>query len=192
MHHAPNRSVGGSRDAGRVDNAKHAFLAMGGNPAIEEEWVGVIDDLFKDEILDLDTGSERCIRSLVARCQLGALCNGVVVGPPHELDSITHARVEGERNISEDTLGRCDDHSVGSPATGTSTGTSSVHRRGRLGSRRCAKLSLALLNAAIVTGAPVVATRTVACISRWSGTTSPGVHGIILDRRRLWLPLASR
>ena len=85
---------------------------MSGNGAVEEKRICVVDNLFKDEVLQLNTGSEGRVGSLVARSKLRALGDGVVVGAPDELDGITDGSVDSERDITEDTLGRSDPHDV--------------------------------------------------------------------------------
>lgn len=89
---------------------------MSWGTAVEEGRVGVIDNLREREGLVLGAGSEGSVGGLVARSQLRRLGDGVVVGAPHEQDGVTDRGIDGERNVTENTLGRCDDDSVGSTA----------------------------------------------------------------------------
>ena len=105
---------------------------MGGNGAVEEERVCIVDDLLKDKVFQLKTRGKGRIRSRVARSELRTLCDGVVIGAPDKLDGITDGSVDGERDITEDTLGRSniDDVSLAGLAGGAIVGR---HRRGIIG-----------------------------------------------------------
>lgn len=128
---------------------------MGGNGAVEEDRIGVVDDLLKGEVLELNTRGERRIGSLVARSELGALGDGVVVSTPDELDGITDGSVDGEGDVTEDTLGRGNPDDMGLAGLGGSVLGSVLG-----GSQR--ELGLALLNAVVEgVASPVVASRTV-------------------------------
>lgn len=156
LHHRSNGRRT-SESVGRVNDTEHALGAVVGESAIEEDGVGIVDDLFKGEALLLNTGGERRIGSLVARSKLRSLGDGVVVCAPDELDGITDGSVDGERDITKDTLGRSNPNDVGL----ASLGGGAVGRR-VLGRRHRGKLGLALLNAVferIVS--PLVASRSV-------------------------------
>ena len=66
-----------------------------------------------DEALVLFTRSERSVRGLVARSQFGTLSDGVLVGSPHEFDSVSDRGVDSEGVVTEDTLSRSDNDGVG-------------------------------------------------------------------------------
>jgi hypothetical protein len=132
---------------------------VGGNRAVEEDRVGIIDDLLEDEVLQLNTRGEGRIEGLVARSELRALGDGVVVGAPDELDGITNGSVDGEGEVSEDTLGRGNPDNV-------SLASLSGSFRGRGQSR---ELGLALLNTVV------------------EGVASPGVTPRTIGRGRLGL-----
>jgi hypothetical protein len=99
---------------------------MTGDGAHEEDGLGGVDDLGEGEGSALDTRGEECVAGLVAGSELIGLGDGVVLGVPLELDGVTDGCVDGERNVTEDTLGRCNDDSVGSTSSvATSRGRSS-------------------------------------------------------------------
>jgi hypothetical protein len=60
--------------------------------------------ILTSEGLVLFTGHEGRIARLVAESKLGRLGHSVVVGTPHEHDSIAHRRIEDKRYISKNTL----------------------------------------------------------------------------------------
>ena len=126
---------------------------MGGNGAVEEERVGIVDDLLKDEVLQLNARGEGRVGSLVAGSELRAFGDGVVVSTPDELDGITNGSVDGEGDVAEDTLGRSNPDDVSLSGLG-----GSLLGRGQRG-----KLGLALLNAIVegVAASPVATSRTV-------------------------------
>ena len=66
-----------------------------------------------NETLVLLARREWAVRSLVAGSKLRRLGNSVVVGIPHEGDSITDGCVDNERNIAENTLGGSNNDGVG-------------------------------------------------------------------------------
>ena len=73
----------------------------------------------------MDTRDEEAITSAVARKEGRGLGHSVVVGTPHELDGVTDGSVDGEGNVTEDTLGGCNNDSVGSTSSSDTTGLSS-------------------------------------------------------------------
>ena len=77
---------------------------MVGDSAVEEDWVGGVDNLGEDEGLVLTARSERCFSSGVAQGERIRLGNGMHVCVPHELDGITDCCVNCERYVAEDTL----------------------------------------------------------------------------------------
>ena len=166
LHHRTNGS-GTTESVGRVDDTEHALGAVVGNGAVEEGGVGIVDNLLEDEVLQLDTGGEGGIRGLVARSELRALGNGVVVSTPDELDGISNGSVDGEGDVTEDTLSRSDPDDVSlSSFSGRLIGRS----QGRVA-------GLALLNAIIVrVASPVVASRTI-CRGRLRPGAASGVVG---------------
>jgi len=85
--------------------------------AIEESSVCVIDDLCKHEGFVVLARSKRSIRGLVANRQLGRLGDGVVVGTPHEHDTIANRGVDGKGYITKNTLRRCNNDCMGNTAT---------------------------------------------------------------------------
>jgi len=104
----------------------------------------------------------------------------VVVSTPDELDGIADGSVDGEWNVTEDTLGRSDPDDV-----------SLSSLRGRLIVRSQARVAgPALLNAVIVRVAPpVVASRTIGggrLVGGGRGTV-PGVVSVFVGRGRLIL-----
>ena len=146
LHHRTD-GRGTGKGIGRVNDTEHSFVAMVGNGTVEEGGVGIVDDLLKDEVLQLDTRGEGGVGSLVARSELRTLGNGMVIGTPDEFDGIADGSVDGKRNVTEDTLGRSDPDDV-SLAGGRVTG-----RRVAGGGHR-GVAGLALLNAVIVGVAP--------------------------------------
>jgi hypothetical protein len=119
---------------------------------VEEDRVGIVDDLLKDEVLQLNTRGEESIGSLVARSELRTLGDGVVVSTPDELDGITDGSVDSEGDITEDALGRSNPDDVGLAGLGGSV----------LGRSQRGVLRLALLNAVVEgVASPVVASRAV-------------------------------
>jgi hypothetical protein len=50
--------------------------------------------------------------------------DSVLVSTPHEHDGVTDRSIESEGNVTEDTLGWCDDDCMGSTTTGTIHGRS--------------------------------------------------------------------
>ena len=147
LHHGANGRRSGI-GVGRVNDTEHALGAVVGNGAIEEDRVSIVDDLLKDEVLELNARGERRIGSLVARSELRALGDGVIVSTPDELDGITDGSVDGEGDVTKDTLGRSNPDDVGLAGLGGGV-LGRSHSRGELG--------LALLDA-VVEG---VASRTV-------------------------------
>ena len=87
---------------------------MSRGTAIEEGRVGIVDNLRERERLVLGAGSERGVGGLVTGSQLRRLGDGMVVGAPHEQDSVTDRGIDGEGNVTEDTLRRCNNDGVGS------------------------------------------------------------------------------
>jgi hypothetical protein len=94
---------------------------MSGNSTVEEGGTGIVNNLIEYEVLDLNPGSEWSFGSLVTDFQLGRLGDGVVVGIPHEPDSITNRSIDSEGNITENTLGRSDNDGVGNTRSRTAT-----------------------------------------------------------------------
>ena len=128
---------------------------MIGNGTVEEEGVGIVHDLLEDEVFQLKTRSKGGIGSGVARGELRALGNCVVVSAPNELDGVTDGSVDGEGNVTEDTLGRSNIDNVSLAGLGRGV----IVRRHR---RRV--LGLTLLDTIVVRVAvtsPVVASGTV-------------------------------
>lgn len=118
-HHS---SDGGAHvvSIGRIDNTEHALLAMCGHTTVEEDRVGVIDDLRESERLVLDARCEGVLVRLVADFELGRVSDGVHVRVPHEFDRVADGCVGSEGNIAEDTLGRSDNDGVGRTRAGRS------------------------------------------------------------------------
>ena len=130
---------------------------MVGNGAVEEGWVGIVDNLLEDEVLQLNTRSEGGIQGLVARSELGALGDGVVVSTPDELDGITDGGVDGEGDVTEDTLGRSDPDDVSLSGLGGRSVFGFVLGRSQRG-----VLGLALLDTVVVwVTPPGVASRSI-------------------------------
>jgi hypothetical protein len=151
---------------------------MVGNSTIEEGGVGVVDDLLKDEVLEVKTRRNRRVGSRIAGSELRALGHGVVVGAPDELDGVTDGSVDGEGDVTEDTLGRCnvDDVSLATLG-GRFIGRSRVRRHRRV-------LGLALLNTVVVgvtATPPAVASRTVD--GRRGTVLRGGAVGVCVRRR---------
>jgi len=140
---------------------------------VEEDRVGIVDDLLKDEVLQLNARGEGSVGSLVARSEDGALGDGVVVGAPDEFDGITDGSVDGEGDVAEDTLGRSNPDDVGLAGLGG----------GVLGRSQSGELGLTLLHA-VVEGVdpPVVASR---AIGRGRLRLISGGRGTILRRFRV-------
>ena len=67
-----------------------------------------------DEVLVLSSGCEQGVTRAVAREQSGRLGDGVVVGTPHEFDGVTDSCINGERNVTQNTLSRSNNDGVGS------------------------------------------------------------------------------
>jgi len=185
LHHGTNGRRA-SDSVGRVDDTEHALGAMVGNGTVEEDRVGIVDDLLEGEILHLNARGEGRIRSLVARSELRALGNGVVVSAPDELDSVADGSVDGEGDVTKDTLSRSNPDDVG--LAGPGWGSRGWGLRGRSQSR---VLGLTLLNAVVVgTASPGVASRTIGgrrlgLINGGSGSVlgRRGVGGRVLGRR---------
>lgn len=116
---------GGDEVGSRVDDTEHSALAVTTNGAVEVSGPGVGNDLAEDEVLDLRARSEGTLFSPVARQELGGLGDGVVVGPPSELDGLTDGGVHGEGNVTEDTLGGSDNDGVGDASSDDDGATSS-------------------------------------------------------------------
>lgn len=153
-----------------VDDTEHSLLAMAGGTAEEVRWLGVIDNLVVDEVLVLDTRGEEGITSAVAREESRGLGHGVVVGAPHELDGVTDGGVDGEGNVTQDTLGGGDNDGVGSTSSSDTTAVGSSGGGG-IGTRLLAVGSHALADTiGVLLVAPVSAARAVL----WQ----------VLDRRR--------
>jgi hypothetical protein len=57
--------------------------------------------------------------------------DGVLVSTPYEHDGVTDRSIGSERDVTEDTLGRCDNDCMGGTATGAIHGRS---RGGNVGS----------------------------------------------------------
>ena len=169
LHHRADGS-GTTESVGRVNDTEHALGAVVGNGTVEEGGVGIVDNLLEDEVLQLDTRGEGGVRGLVARSELRALGNGVVVSTPDELDGIADGSVDGEGNVTEDTLGRSDPDDVSLSGLG---GRGIGRSQGRVA-------GLTLLNAIIVRVAPPrVAPRTVG-----RGRLGPGAASRVVGRGR--------
>lgn len=139
---------------------------MAGNSTVEEEGVSIVDDLIKGETLQLNTGGERRIGSCVARSELRALGDGMVVSAPDEPDGVTDRGVDGEGDIAKDTLGRSNVDDVGVAGLGGRAHGRRVHGRrghgGRAHGRIPGVLGLTLLDAVVEgVASPVVTSRTV-------------------------------
>lgn len=100
---------------------------MGGNTAIVEGGLGIIDDLAEDEGLVLLARRERSVERGIAQRELGRLGDGMRTRSPNELDGIANRGVGSERHVAKDTLGRSNDDSV-SDTVGTSATCSSICR----------------------------------------------------------------
>lgn len=115
-----------------IHDTEHALLAMAWSVAEVEGGIGGVNNLgdcerfalsvlstaeyrtiLTDEVLVVLAGGEESITRLVARQELRALGDGVVVGTPHELDGVTDGRIQGEGNVTQDALSRGDDDGVG-------------------------------------------------------------------------------
>jgi len=147
---------------------------------MEEDRVGVVDDLLKDEVLQLNARGEGNIGSLVARSELRALGDGVVVSAPDELDGIADGSVEGEGDVTEDTLSGSNPDNMSLAGLGGSI----------LGRSQSRELGLALLHA-VVEGidSPVVASRAV---GRGRLGLINGCRGTVLRRETLVLAIIGR
>ena len=103
-------------------NVKVAFLdgnlPVTGGTAVEESGVGIVHDLVESEAHIVGAGCERRIRRLVAKLEFRGFRDGVVVGVPDEVDGVTDGSVDGERNVAKNTLGRCNNDSVGNTIAG--------------------------------------------------------------------------
>jgi len=122
VDHGVADGAGGTEGAGGVDDAEHALLTMLGCTTVEEVGGGIVDDLVEDEALILFTGSKWRVSGLVARQELAGLGHGVVVGTPLEHDGVTNGGVEGEWDVTKDTLGGGNNNSVGNTVgTGLAT-----------------------------------------------------------------------
>lgn len=119
-------------EAGRgVEDTEHTALAVVGSSAVEEDGVGIVDDLGEDEALVLEARSKGSVTGLVAGGEGRRLGDGVAVGSPHELDGITDSSIEHEGDIAQNTLGRCDDNSVGNTVSTCSGLSWGGNARGR-------------------------------------------------------------
>lgn len=96
-----------------VEHTPHASLTVTGSTAVVEDGGGVVDGLLELEAHVLLAGSEGVVSGLVARKELRRLGDGVVVGPPHEVDGVTRGNGHHRRNEPLDTLSRRNDDSVG-------------------------------------------------------------------------------
>ena len=85
---------------------------MTGCCAVEEDRVGIVNDLIESEALVMCARSKEARCSLVADLELRGLRDGVVVRHPDEMDGITNGSVHSEGNISENTLGRGNNNCV--------------------------------------------------------------------------------
>lgn len=83
-----------------------------------------MDHILTNKRLVLFAGREGLVARLVAKRKLGRLGYCVIVGTPHELDSIANRCVEGKRHISKNALGRGDNDRVGLAVTATARGGS--------------------------------------------------------------------
>ena len=117
LHHRAN-GRGTGKSVGRVDDTEHPLGTVVGNGAVEEDGVGVVDDLLKGEALLLNTRGERRIRSRVAGSELRAFGDGMVVSTPDELDSVTDGSVDGEGDVTKNTLSRSNPDDVSRPGLG--------------------------------------------------------------------------
>ena len=156
-HRLHHRTDGGgtTKSVGGVNDTEHTLATVGGNCAVEEDGIGVVYDLLEDEVFELAARGKGRILSGIARSELRALGDGVVVSTPDELDGITDGSVDSEGHITEDALGGSNIDDVSLAALGRRAITRG-HRRGVLG--------LTLLDTIIVgvaVASPAVAPRTV-------------------------------
>ena len=86
---------------------------MSRGTTVVEGGVGVVNNLIESEVLVVSSRSEGSGRGLVAKLKLGGLGDGVVVCSPDETNGISDRRVNGERNVTENTLGRSNNNGVG-------------------------------------------------------------------------------
>lgn len=89
---------------GRVDDTEHSLLAVFSNSTVVEGGLGIVDNLIEGEGLVLFAGSERSFFGRVAKVELRTFGDGVWSSSPNKSDSITNRGVDGEGNISENTL----------------------------------------------------------------------------------------
>lgn len=89
---------------------------MTGCCAVEEDGVGIVNDLIEREALVVCARSKEARRGLVADLELRGLRDSVVVGHPDEVDGVTDGSVHSEGNISQNTLGRSNNDCVCSPS----------------------------------------------------------------------------
>jgi hypothetical protein len=80
--------------------------------------IRIVDMVLTNESLVLLARCEGSVGRLVAKRKLGGLGNSVVVGTPNEFDSVPNGCVDGEGNITENTLCRSNIDGVGRAATG--------------------------------------------------------------------------
>lgn len=154
LHHRTNGGRA-TESVGGVDDTEHSLGTMIGNGAVEECGIGIVDDLLEYEVFQLKTGGKGRIRSRVAGSELRALGDGVVISTPDELDGITDGSIDGEGNITKDTLGRSNIDDVSLAGLGWRV-IVRRHRRGVHG--------LTLLDAIVVgvaVASPAVTSRTV-------------------------------
>jgi hypothetical protein len=117
LHHGTDGS-GAIESVRGVDDTEHALGTMVWEGTVKEDWVGVIDNLLENEILQLNTRGKWRIGSLVAGGELRALGDSVVVSAPDKLDGIADGSVDGKGDVSEDTLGRSNPDDVSLPGLG--------------------------------------------------------------------------
>lgn len=125
------------------------------NGTVEEDRVGIVDDLLKDEVFQLKTRGEGRIQSGVARSELRPFGDCVVISAPNEFDGITDGSVDGEGNITKDALGGSNVDNVSLASFG-GRAIARRHRRGIFG--------LTLLNTVVIgvhVTSPAVASRSV-------------------------------
>lgn len=100
----------GTRDS---HDTEHSLLAVVGNTTVIEGRVGVIDDLVENEGLILHARFEGLISGGIAKVELRRLGDGVRASSPNEANGITDGSIDGEWNITENTLSGSDDDGVG-------------------------------------------------------------------------------
>ena len=183
-HRLHHRTNGGraTESVGGIDDTEHALRAMVGNGAVEEYGVRIVDDLLEDEVFQLKTRGEGRIGGRVARSELRALGDGVVVSAPDELDCITDGSIDGEGDVTKDTLGGSNINNMS--LAGLGRGTIVGRHRGRV-------LGPALLDTVVIwvaIASPVVAPRTVSrgrirfVCGRRSAVWRRGVVGVSVRR----------